>query len=92
MITQVVQLNSEDLLFDILDEVLNANGVVPQLAGVDSENTPFIAWLDESGGDCVIMSVTRLIPSDDGCTSYTAEETPGQGETTSLVYPVTVLV
>lgn len=82
---------NENDLFSYLDEYLNANGQTPHLAGVDNDFIPFIAWLNEEGGDCVYLNVTRLVEEDGGATSRTSEETPGQGQTSSLAYPVTVL-
>ena len=88
----VIRLVAEHLLFSLLDEDMNANGIVPQVAGYDAHGIPFFAWLDEEGGDCVGLRVIRLL-EDDGGTSSTpsAVEFPKQGETTSLVYPIRVL-
>ena len=68
------------LLFSYLDEYLNANGATPQVAGLDAHHTPFVAWLNEEGGDCVYLTVTRLVEDDGGTFSRTSEETPGQGQ------------
>lgn len=81
----------EHLLFSYLDEYLNANGVEPHLAGTDATGAPFLAWLDEEGGDCVGLRVARLVPNDGGATESPTAEAPGQGQVSSLTYPVTIL-
>lgn len=88
----VPRLVDEDLLWEYLDEYLNANGATPQVAGVDAKSTPFLAWLDEEGGDCVGLRVVRLLVDDGGVTSsLTDVEAPAQGCTSTLVYPVQIV-
>jgi hypothetical protein len=88
----VAKFNEEHMLFSYLDEYMNANGQTPQVAGVDHEGDPFIAWLDEEGGDCVGLRVVRLVQEDGGTTSSPAQvEAPLQGHTSGLVYPVKVV-
>lgn len=86
-----LRLADEHLLFSLLDEHMNANGIEPHVAGLDAEGAPFVAWLNESGGDEVYLTVTRLVVDDGAVTEHTEQETPGQGQTTSLAYPVVVL-
>ena len=88
----VPRIFDEDRLWEYLDEHLNANGEPPQVAGIDAHGTPFLAWLDEEGGDCVGLRLVRLLPDDGGTTSApTATEAPAQGCATALVYPVQIV-
>ena len=86
-----IRLADEDLLWEYLDEHLNANGATPQVAGIDADGTPFLAWLDEEGGDCVGLRVVRLLVEDGGTTSRPSPiEAPAQGCTSALAYPALV--
>lgn len=85
-------LADEDLLWSYLDEYLNANGATPQVAGIDAHDIPFMAWLDEEGGDCVGLRVVRLLPDDGNATSSpTRVEAPAQGHTSALFYPILIV-
>ena len=86
-----ISITDEHLLYSYLDEYMNANGIEPHLAGVDADGTPFLAWLNEEGGDSIYLTVTRLVVDDGGVTEHTVEEAPRQGESTSLVYPIQVI-
>jgi hypothetical protein len=86
------RLVDEDLLWEYLDQHMNANGATPQVAGIDASGTPFLAWLDEEGGDCVGLRVVRLLMEDGGTTSTPTEvEAPAQGCTSALAFPVQVV-
>jgi hypothetical protein len=87
-------LADEGALFEYLDGALNANGIVPQVSGYDAEVTPFFAWLNEEGGDGVVMAVCRLVLNpEDGLTSKPSEtEYVGwDGRVSALTYPVQIL-
>ena len=87
-----LRLPNEHLLWDYLDEYLNANGATPQVVGIDHTETPFLAWLDEEGGDCLGLRVVRLLLDDGGVTSsLSAIEIPAQGCTSELTYPVQIM-
>lgn len=91
-VDHILTLADEDLLFSFLDENLNANGATPHIAGVDADGDPFMAWLDEEGGDCVGLRVCRLLGSaDGGAESPSIVEAPWQGQATGLAYPVHVI-
>lgn len=87
-----VVMPDEGLLFEFLDEHLNANGAQPEVVGYDRDHRAFFAWLDEEGGDCVGLRVCVLGPHE-GRAEVSAPgeiEAPGQGEVSSLRYPVLV--
>lgn len=87
-----VTLTDEHLLFSYLDEYLNANGATPHVAGFDLDGQPFMAWLDEEGGDCVGLRVCRLLRVQDGLAeSPGIVEAPEPGLPTNLAYPITIL-
>lgn len=82
---------TEDDLFEYLDRSLNANGLIPQMSGYDKDGQPFMAWLDEDGGDSVVMLVTRLTINDGGTTSLPVTEYVDQPiRTTDDAYPVSM--
>lgn len=87
--TGLVYFHTEDDMYSYLEEYMNANGKIPQVAGVDDDRTPFLAWLNESGGDSTFLRVLRLV--DQGEWSRPEEETPSQGTVSSLVYPVVIV-
>lgn len=86
-----LHLENEHLLFSYLDEYMNANGVTPRLSGQDSEGTPFLAWLNEEGGDSVYLTVARLVTQDGGTSEQIMTDVPSQGDTSLLVYPVAIM-
>jgi hypothetical protein len=87
----VTNIRDEGTLFEFLDEYLNANGAAPRVSGQDSEGTPFLAWLNEEGGDLTYLTVARLVTEDGGIRDRLITEIPVQGETSSLVYPVVIV-
>lgn len=91
-ITKPLAFKDEGDMFKFLDQHMNANGIEPSLAGLDNDDIPFIAWLDEDGGDSVTLRVLRLDGSNSAEVCLPSEiQTPSQGQTSTLVYPVTVL-
>lgn len=87
-----ISLPDEDHLFSFLDEHLNANGEQPEIVGYDRDRRAFFAWLDEVGGDDVGLRVCVLGPHE-GRAEVSAPgkiEAPGQGEVSSLRYPVVI--
>lgn len=85
---------NEHLLFSYLDEYLNANGATPEVVGYDRDHRSFFAWLDEESGDSVGLRVCLLVPFEGQAeVSRPGEvESPGQGEVSSLRYPILILV
>lgn len=55
-----VTFNDVHMLHSWLDEYLNANGQQPWASGYDKNGVPIMVWLDEEGGDSVIMRAVKL--------------------------------
>jgi hypothetical protein len=58
-VATVLRIDDADVLLDLLND-LNENGHTPEISGLDRFGTPYMAWLNEVGGDEVHPFAARL--------------------------------
>lgn len=70
-------------LTELLLSVNYDHGEIPELSGYDRNQTPLLAWLNESGGDDVLLRTVALGGED------AAQSEPIETEPADLKYPIT---